>query len=93
MLRTWSGVRTESFSLKECVKGLAFAGLAALLAQVQPLPGLAPFALALLAAGIFRAMHPLALLAGCLTGVGGDAVLCLTGAAVTVAAAGTLYMG
>ena len=41
---------------------------AALLSQVQPMPGLAPFALAMFAAALSAGVHPLLMMLGCLAG-------------------------
>ncbi len=45
----------------------------AILARVQPIPGVAPFAMAALAAGLAAGVHPAPLLAGALSGIFGPA--------------------
>ena len=60
-------------AVKSLASGLARSALlgamAVLLARIQPAAGLAPFALALLAAGLATGVNPALLLAGCLTGM------------------------
>ena len=92
--------RLEAFSLRtwadKLAEPLALLGVAALLARVQPLAGLAPFALAFLAAGLARGAYPALLLAGCLTGTfHGGTVLpaCPAGAGVVIAGVGTAALG
>ncbi len=76
MLRAFDlGTRWRTFSSMSWVdrlgRPLALAAAAALLSRAQPLAGLAPFALALLAAGLAVGAHPLALLLGSLAGAFG----------------------
>ena len=76
MLRAFDlGTRWRTFSSMSWVdrlgRPLAFVAAAALLSRAQPLAGLAPFALALLAAGLAVGTHPLALLLGSLAGAFG----------------------
>lgn len=74
MLRTF---RPESifmtFSLENLKRSLPrslfWCASAAVLARIQPVAGLAPFAMAIFAAGLAAKVSPLALLLGCLTGM------------------------
>lgn len=74
MLRTF---RPESifmtFSLESLKRSLPrslfWCAAAAVLARVQPVAGLAPFAMAIFAAGLAAKVSPFALLLGCLTGM------------------------
>lgn len=101
MLRTFGlESRFEAASVRgwaeRLVAPLAMLGVAALLARVQPLAGIAPFALAFLAAGLARGAHPAALLAGCLTGcfpVGTGSLSGVVGAGVALAGMGTARLG
>ena len=65
MLNTQTRQRVE---VERLWRAALTAGLLFLLAQARMLLGLAPFALALFAAGLQARVHPAALLAGCALG-------------------------
>ena len=91
--------RFRPLSMKTVVSALArplvlFAS-AMLLARVQPLPGLAPLAMAAFAAALALGMCPTAVLLGCLTGAFAQGALRLTvpvGAAMVLAGHSVLQM-
>ena len=64
------GTRPESgeMALAAALRAALAAGLLVLLARARMTLGLAPFALALFAAGLYGRVHPAALLAGCVLG-------------------------
>ena len=64
------GTRPESrgMALAAALRAALAAGLLVLLARARMTLGLAPFALALFAAGLYGRVHPAALVAGCALG-------------------------